>query len=223
MFDKWAGWCSQRNFDPVTSDVSELANFLAHLFQQGYQYRSLNAYRSAIASVHDKVDGVSVGQHPLIPRMLKGAFHERPPHPRYTDTWDVEKVTSYIEGMGSNEDLSLQDLSMKLAMLLGLTRPSRSSDLCNLDIAHRRYVPEGVVFTPSTLAKQSRPERELSEFFFPAFIGNAALCPMQTLQAYESMTKNLRNDVSKLFIATIRPHRAVTSSTIARWLKSLLA
>ena len=107
--------------------------------------------------------------------------------------------------MGNNRDLSLQDLSVKLAMLLGLTRPSRSSDLCHLDIPHRRYVSEGVVLTPTSLAKQSRPERELSEFFFPAFTGDAALCPMHTLQAYESMTKNLRNDVSKFFIATIRP------------------
>ena len=119
LFNKWAGWCSQRNCDPIMSDVSEVANFLAHFFQQGYQYRSLNAYLSA---------------------------------------------------------------------MLGLKRPSRSSDLCSLDISHRRYVPEGVVSTPTSLAKQSRPERELS---FPAFTGNAALCSMQTLQAYESMTKNL--------------------------------
>ena len=33
-----------------------LVNFLADLFL-GYQYRSLNAYRSAISLVHDKVDG----------------------------------------------------------------------------------------------------------------------------------------------------------------------
>ncbi len=48
-----------------SGDISEAVNFLAHLFHQGYQHRSLNSYRSAISSVHDKVDGYEVGQHPL--------------------------------------------------------------------------------------------------------------------------------------------------------------
>jgi len=41
-------------------------NFLASLFEQGYQYRSVNSYRSAISSVHEKVDGEEVGKHPLV-------------------------------------------------------------------------------------------------------------------------------------------------------------
>ena len=38
--------------------VAEVVNFLADLFEQEYQSRSLNAFRSAISSVHDRVDGV---------------------------------------------------------------------------------------------------------------------------------------------------------------------
>ena len=98
LFTKWASWCSERNSDPVSGDVNEVVNFLAHLFEEGYQYRSLNAYRSATSSVHDKVDGVTVGQHPLV---AKGEFNERPPQSRYSQTWDVNKVTSYIDCMGA--------------------------------------------------------------------------------------------------------------------------
>ena len=39
------------------------------------RYRSLNAYRSAISSTHEKLDGVCVGEHPLVSRVLKGAFN----------------------------------------------------------------------------------------------------------------------------------------------------
>ena len=141
-------------------------NFLAHLYEERYQYRSLNAYRSAISSVHDKVDGVTVGQHPLVARVPKGAFNEHPPQPRYSQTWDVNKVTSYIDHMGENVKRAL---SMKLTMLLALTRPTRSSDLTSLDLQFRRYIPEGVVFTPTKLAKQSRPDKEVAEFFFTTF------------------------------------------------------
>ena len=41
---------------------------------------------------------------------------------------------------------------------------------------------------------------------------------MNTLRAYEAATEGIRKDnkETKLLIATIRPHKAVASSTIAR-------
>ena len=123
-----------------------MINFLAYLYEQGYQYRSINSYRSAISSVHEKVDGYEVGQHPIVSRILKGIFHERPPQPRYSETWDMSKVMTYIEARGENESLSLADLTHKAAILLALTRPSRSADLSQLDQRFRRYLPEGVIF-----------------------------------------------------------------------------
>ena len=49
----------------------------------------------------------------------------------------------YIETMGENDELSLQDLSYKVVMLLTLTRPCRSADLEGLDLRFRRYFPKG--------------------------------------------------------------------------------
>ena len=107
-------WCSQ---------------YLAELFEKGYQTSSLNSVRSAISSAHDHVDGVSIGKHPLICQVLKGAFNARPPLLRYTTTWDVQMVLQYLEGIGPSTSLSLKFLTFKLAMLLALTRPSRSANL----------------------------------------------------------------------------------------------
>jgi len=201
-----------------------VVNFLAHLFDQGYQYRSLNAYQSAISSVHEKVDGYEVGQHPLVSRLLKGVFHQRPPQPRYSETWDVNKVTSYLDSLGENASLPLPVLTHKTVMLLALTRPSRSADLSQLDLRGRRYLPEGVVFQPTKLAKQSRQSKPLTDFFFPAFPHNSRLCPVHALQAYEERTVSFREGQgsSVLFLTTIKPHSPASSSTIARWLKSLL-
>ena len=81
---KWAGWCQQQNPDPLSGPIEDIVNFLAGLFSEGYQYQSLNVYRSAISSTHEKVDGVNVGSHPAVTRLLKGAFHSRPPQPRYS-------------------------------------------------------------------------------------------------------------------------------------------
>ena len=223
LFGKWLGWCNERGSDPISGNIYEVVNFLADLFKQGYQYRSLNSYRSAISSVHEKVDGYEVGKHPLVTRLIKGAFHERPPQPRYSGTWDVSRVTSYLVSRGANQNLSINDLTCKTVMLMALTRPSRSADLVNLNLDYRKFSPEGVTFMPTKLAKQSVQSKPLTDFFFPAFPGNSLLCPVVTLRAYEDRTEKNRDDnESQLFIATIKPFKPVTSSTIARWIKSVL-
>ena len=68
---------------------------------------SLNAYRLAIGSVHEKIDGVEVGKHPLIARILKGVFNKRPPRPKYNSVWDVNQVLAWLKSIGPSESLSL--------------------------------------------------------------------------------------------------------------------
>ena len=78
LFSKWASWCEQRNSDPTAGPVQDVANFLAELHAKGYQYRSLNAYRSAISLIHELVKGQSIRQHPLVSCLLKGVFTSYP-------------------------------------------------------------------------------------------------------------------------------------------------
>ena len=151
MFGQWNRWCVEWGSDPFSGPVSAIANFLASLYQD-----SVNAYRTAISSVHEKVDGVPVGQHPVITRLIKGVFNERPPVPRYSNTWDVQKVLSHLESLGQSESLSLKALSLKMVFLLAITRPSRSADLSQLDISRMRSGRNGITFLPVGLSKQSR-------------------------------------------------------------------
>ena len=59
-------------------------------------------------------------------------------------------------------------------------RPSHSADLPSLRIDHCQYKPEGVVFVPSAMAKQSRQGKPLTEYFFASFTDNKELCPGDT-------------------------------------------
>ena len=155
-------------------------------------------------------------------RLLRGAFNDRPPLPRYTSTWNVQVVLDYLQSQGDNESMSLKDITWKTVMLLALTRPSRSADLSMLDLRKRSFKADGVEFFPTGLAKQSRQGKPIQSFFFPSCPDILELCPVRTLRAYEQKTKSLRGEESKLFVATIKPHRAVASCTIARWLRSVL-
>lgn len=53
LFGRWYRWCSEWDSDPFSGPISEVANFLASLYQEGYQYNSVNAYKSAISSVYE--------------------------------------------------------------------------------------------------------------------------------------------------------------------------
>ena len=161
LFTKWERWCSAS--DPISGPVTEVANFLAYLFKGGYQYSSINSYRSAISSVHNRIDRATMGQHSLITRLIKGVFHSRPPLPCYTHTWDVHADSPGLPSVaiGDNKELSLKRLSWKVTMLLALSRPSRSADLASLDLSRRVYKPDGVCFYSSALSKQSRQSSQI--------------------------------------------------------------
>ena len=226
-FAKWAFWCQQRGRDPLSGPIEDIVNFLASLFSEGYQYQSMNTYRSAISSTHERVDGVNVGCHPAVTRLLKGVFNSRPPQPRYASFWDVGLVVQYLRKIGPNGELTLKQLTLKTTMLLALTRPSHSADLSRLDIRSRTYRSDGVVFRPVHLSKQSRPSHPMADFFFPSFPEDPLVCPMVTLRAYEERTQPFRTSSSgdfksTVFLSWIGQHDPVSSSTIARWLKTLM-
>ena len=111
---------------------------------------------------------------------------------------------------------------------MALTRPVRTVDLSKLDIGSRCFTTSGVLFKPQHLSKQSRPSKPLADFFYPRYTEDETICPVVTLQAYEARTlefRKLSTDKKKtlLFLSWIGNHEPVTSSTIARWLKTCLS
>ena len=173
-----------------------------------------------ILSVNFHISDVrTILQCPTISRLLKGAFHLWPPLPRYTSTWNVQVVLQYLEGLGPSDALTLKTLTLKLTMLMCLTRPSCSADLASFQLDRCQFKPEGVVFLPSALTKQSSQGGVVREFFFSSFPQNSTLCPVETLCHYEQATAPLRpKDTSQLLVAIVKPHKPVASCTIARWL-----
>ncbi len=223
LFGKWSSWCGVRGADPFSGPAVNVANFLAELFEEGYSYCSLNSYRSAISSVHDKVNGVSVGQHEMVKKVLKGSFHRRPPLPKYSGAWDTGLVLNHIRNMGPNESLSLRWLTIKTATLMALTRPSRSADLANLDVNALRWLDDGVSFVPTALSKKSRQGKPFHVFFFPSFQEEILLCPVDALKEYIRRSEPLRvQSSSRLFLGMVAPHKPVVPCTVARWLKTMM-
>ncbi|XP_068671322.1 uncharacterized protein [Montipora foliosa] len=91
--------------------------------EMGLTYSAINTARSALSSYITLEDGISLGQHPLVSRLLRGIFQSKPPSPRYSETWDVSVVLHYLQGLSPVGTLKLKELTL----LLKQTRPGFSN------------------------------------------------------------------------------------------------
>lgn len=114
----WLGWCSGQLPDPFSPSVGDIGEFLSDEFHKGKSYSSINTLRSSLSSILNTIDGFAVRKHPTV--ILKGVYNSKPPVPKYCITWDVSIVLSYIKTLPCNEDLTLKELSHKLAILIAL-------------------------------------------------------------------------------------------------------
>ena len=81
------------------------------------------------------------------------------------------------------------------------------------------------MFQSTHLSKQSRPSKAIADFFFPSFPSDRKICPVTSLRDYKERTVSYRKYQSNsyLFHSFIGKHSPVSSSTIARWLRTCLS
>ena len=221
---KWGAWCSTRKIDPYRSDIKDLADYLAELFESGLESRTIGVHRSAISAYHLPVEGFKVGEHPLIVKVMAGIRNLRPAKSRYHIIWDVQTVLEYLKSLGDMSSMSLKVLSWKTAMLVSLVALSRCNEIKNLNIS-RMVIPEAenkVVFFFDEPHKTQDPEKPQGPLEIFQFESDPLLCPVKCIQAYLKQTKELRGQESQFFVKTCKPHSWVTRSTIASWIKRVL-
>ena len=173
------------------------------------------------------INNVAVGSHPLVARLLKGVYNLRTPSPRHSSTWDVTNVTGYLKTLFLLDQLSLKLLTLKTVMLCALSSALREQTLCALDIKFLNKSGNSLSFSVSERLKTSRPGKPTRKVEFISLPEDNSLCPVATLTEYMSRTEGLRKSASseetRLFISFIKPHKAVSTATVARWIKSVLA
>ncbi|XP_067682740.1 uncharacterized protein [Haliotis asinina] len=219
---KWEAYCSERDIDPLQGTVAELLGFLHVLYEQGLSYSSLNTARSAVSALVSISSGISVGSDPLVCRFLKGVFQQRPTRSRYKNVWDVSTVFTYIDSLGRNCELTLKYLTLKLTVLLALATANRLQSLQTLDILNMKMMDNKIVFVLNRL-KQRTPGRPAQFVDIDRFETESNLCVYRTLRAYLDATLDLRGEEKQVLISFQKPHKKVGTSTIARWIRQVLA
>ena len=109
-------------------------DFLAEMFELGFEYSTINTHRSAISVFHELTEGFSVGKNSKVCNLMTGVYNKRLTKPRYCFVWDIQTVLRYLRSLRWNKLLTTKMLTLKLTMLLVLTSASRYSEIRNLDI-----------------------------------------------------------------------------------------
>lgn len=154
----------------------------------------------------------------LIVRFMKGIYFQRRPKPRYLFTWDVSSVLKYLSSIFPLENVSLKLLTFKVTALIALAAAPRAQTMVSMDLNYMVKDNNKLIFTFPELLKTTRDGHsfllQLEHF------ENESLCAMHTLLFYIRKTRCCRLS-SKVLVSYIT-YKAVSTSTVARWLKSTL-
>jgi integrase len=216
-FKKWLLFCTEWYIDPFSPSLRQGLDFLAKLFKEGLSYSALNTARSSLSAIVC-ITNMPFGQHPMVKRFMKRAFNLRPALPRNTVTWNVGIVLNYLKCL---PDLSLRQLSIKLATLLLLLSGQRIQSLHLIDIRNVDLSDTCVKIRFGDLLKQTRPGYQQHEITLERYPVQE-LCVVKHLTLYLDLTKELRGTETALFLTTQKPHRRVSRDTISRWVRTAL-
>ena len=174
---RWLEFCKRWQLSPYQPTVSQVLDFLHTLYELGLSYSATGIHRSAISAIVEIPGVPQLGDHWLVSRFMKGIFHLRPPQPRYTKAWDVNKVLL---------TLSLKQLTLKTAALLTLLAGQQIHTLHMLSVIHMDQSLDKVIFHITGLTKSSKPTRPNQPVVYRAYVEDELLCPVKCIYAYLS-------------------------------------
>lgn len=218
-FKLWWEFCIFNQISVFEVSIPRVMTFLSEQFNKGASYGSLNSHRSALSLLL----GSSIGADDRIKRLLKGAYKSRPCTPKYTSTWDPQVVLNFISNWFPNEDLTIEKITKKLAILLAICTAHRVQTLALIKTSNIKINSRGIEIIVTDIIKTSAPGRNQPILSLPYFLDKPSICPATTLKDYLQMTNEIRSEtVPNLFLTFKRPFRVATAQSISRWIKQVL-
>ncbi|XP_074102142.1 uncharacterized protein LOC141529496 [Cotesia typhae] len=214
----WWKWNDQINRNPYEVSVGKILRFLTERFGDGIGHSAMNSARAALSLISSE----DVTNNSLISRFIKGSSKIRPGGPKYESTWNVDPVLAKLETWTPIEELSLKKLTEKLVVLLALGTAHHCQTLALIKISNITASESEIEIRIPEKIKTSRPGAPQPVLRLPFFPTKAVLCIARTLSQYVTVTKVLRGNIDSLFISLNKPHSAVKSETIARWIRTAL-
>ena len=197
--------------------------YLSHLFQLGFQWRTIGVHRSAISQTLPKgPDGVAFGDDDNVRRLMRGVFLGRPPVRRVFPLWNPDDVFCLFSQW--SRPLPFQAILQKTAFLVAMATCRRPSELASLrvDSHYMTLSAHAVRFIPSALSKTDRPGHMGPPLLVYAFPADPSLCPVRSIQSLLAVRDSLRLSHTFLFFSSSPPFGPLSASGFRRLLARVL-
>ncbi|RGB41694.1 hypothetical protein C1646_738985 [Rhizophagus diaphanus] len=229
----WISWCQLNNCDPITYPIEKICDFLVDMLTRERSFNTIAGYRTAISEAHELVDGVSVGTHPNISRMMHALYSENPPPVKPDDPIDIIPSLDYIRSLGDNNTMSIRNLNVKISFLTALITASRPLDLKRTDLFMLKISRNSItlecikpkeynIAKAHSLSSTKSPRKKF-------YIGNyddERLCPYSAFTTLIDRTRQWRDTEDKkksLFLITRESYLRIRSLNSGADLASILA
>ncbi|KAJ8983767.1 hypothetical protein NQ317_006099 [Molorchus minor] len=219
-FKAWWHHCIKNRIPLFTATVPQIIVFLQTILNtQQCKYGTLNSHRSALSLILQD----HIGTDGRLNRFMKGVSKIRPSRPKYSNTWDPGTLVAYFNKQGSNENLTLQQLSYKLVSMLAITTGHRLQTISLIRISNIRETATGLQILISDQIKTSKINKAQPCIHIPFFVEKPNLCVANTIKHYKNVTACLRKDTDDfLFLTHKKPHKVATKQSLSRWVKETL-
>lgn len=216
----WWHYCNGKGNDALDVQIFNVLDFLTECLGKGASYGTLNNHRSALSLISKN----NLSQDDRINRFFKGVFKLKPTFPKYSYTWDPATVLNYLSKQYPHDNLTLEQISKKLVVLLALATGQRCQTLSLIKVSNINVTDERIVIYITDLIKTSGIGKKQPTLDLPFFRQRTCICPATIITDYIKKTcliRPLKED--KLILTSKGPYHGVSSQTIARWIKQTLS
>ena len=223
---KWDRFCTLKQWDTSSINFDKGLQFLVWLYEEeGATHGVVAASRSVRSAIAPEQYGTTFGKDPLVSKVVKGMFKERPQLRRKLVVYDTDIVIKYMAVLPNNEHLLLEPLTKKLATLLCILSEQRSQSIAYLFPKFMHKTSTTFTFYIPKILKTTTPNFHQDPLEFEAFCEDQKVCVHSCLTEYLDRTsairENLEEDTS-LILSYAYPYRPVKSATLARYVKEFL-
>ena len=124
------------------------------MYEKGLAYNTIASAKSVLSGIIHLPGVVSISDHPLVLRLLKGFFNTRPPTSKYPYIWDTSQLLDYLCTL-QNDQSDFATMSKKLVTLFTLLSGQRVSTLYKFRRSMMQVLPDRIIFHLSGDLKQS--------------------------------------------------------------------
>ena len=188
--NEWVRFYNDRMVTPDNAicDVNLAIEFLTYLFRdKKLGYSAINNARSALSTVIVTGNKDTFGKQPLVSRLLKGMFRERPSLPRYTVTYDADIVLKHLSRI-SLENITLKQLTLKTVTLLCFLTGQRDQSINEIELNYMYKDEKQLVFYIPTILKTTTPKHHLQPLVLLSY-PDESLCVVKHIDLYLKITQ----------------------------------